>query len=112
MQVSAKLRRAEGGYLHWCPGCGEMHLLPDGWTFDGNLEAPTFSPSFLHRGYKRVFADGRWTGEWQKDTGGNPIPMVCHYILTAGVLHFCGDSQHHFAGQSMPLPDLPLYLQD
>lgn len=88
-QVSSKLRRAEGRYFHWCPGCKTMHPLPDRWQFDGNLEAPTFSPSFLHRGH---FND--------KDG-------VCHYILTKGVLNFCGDSTHELAGQTVPLPDLP-----
>ena len=63
-----------------------MHPLPDGWTFDGNLEAPTFSPSFKHT--------------WQNG-------RVCHYILTAGMLNYCGDSTHALAGQSIPLPVLP-----
>jgi len=26
-QVSAKLRRATGGYTHWCPGCEPWHEL-------------------------------------------------------------------------------------
>lgn len=39
----------------WCPGCDSLHpfrirsvdtALPT-WTWDGNLEAPTFSPSLL-----------------------------------------------------------------
>jgi Family of unknown function (DUF6527) len=84
-QVSSKLRRGEGRYFHWCPGCVETHPLPDGWAFDGNLDSPTFTPSFKH--------------DW-----GNG--KVCHYILTAGVLNFCSDSTHGLAGQSVPLPDL------
>jgi hypothetical protein len=63
-----------------------MHPLPDGWTFDGNLEAPTFTPSFLH--------------SW--GTG-----KVCHYNLIAGWLQFCPDSTHGLAGKTVPLPDLP-----
>lgn len=111
-QVSAKLRRATGGYLHWCPACEEVHRLPDNWNFDGNLESPTFDPSFKHSGMKLVKVDAKWTGEWELDAAGYPIPMVCHYILTAGVLNFCSDCTHWYAGKSVPLPDLPTDLAD
>jgi len=83
-QVSSVLRRVEGGFAHWCPGCEELHRLPDSWTFDGNLESPTFTPSFKH--------------EWREH--------VCHYVLTSGVLNFCGDCTHALAGHAVPLPKL------
>lgn len=86
-QVSAVLRRAERGFWHWCPGCKFMHPLPDGWTFDGNLDAPTFTPSFKHT--------------WP------PTGKICHYFLTAGQLQFCTDSTHALAGQTVALPVLP-----
>lgn len=111
-QVSSKLRRAEGGYEHWCPACEEMHILPDRWAFDGNLESPSFTPSFRHGGIRREFADGEWTGNWIRDSAGNTIPRVCHYILTAGVLNFCGDSTHSLAGKVVALPELPSGLTD
>lgn len=111
-QVSSTLRRSAGGYSHWCPGCEEMHLLPDTWTFDGNLEAPTFTPSFKHKGVQRVFVDGRWTGECKRDGAGATIPYICHYILTAGVLNFCGDCTHALIGQKVPLPKLPEGITD
>jgi hypothetical protein len=111
-QVSSTLRRIEGGFAHWCPACEEMHRLPDGWSFDGNLESPSFTPSFKHDGIQRVFVDGHWTGEWKRDAVGNTVPFCCHYILTAGVLNFCCDCTHSFAGQSVPLPKLPEGLTD
>jgi hypothetical protein len=89
-----------------------MHRLPDGWTFDGNLESSTFSPSFRHSGMQTVKIDGKWTGEWVRDAAGEPVPFVCHYILTAGVLNFCGDCTHELAGKSVPLPRLPTGLTD
>lgn len=82
--------------LHWCPGCNRTHVLPwkrDGWTYDGDAAAPTFTPSFLHR----------WT-EWD---GQAKVERVCHYILTRGVLNYCADSKHALAGKAVPLPDLP-----
>ena len=89
-----------------------MHPLPDSWTFDGNLDVPTFSPSFKHEGVQRVFVDGKWTGEWKRDETGNTIPYVCHYVLTAGILNFCGDCSHALAGKHVPLPQLPQGLTD
>jgi hypothetical protein len=111
-QVSSVLRRATGCYMHWCPGCEEMHSLPDGWAFDGNIESPTFSPSFKHEGLKQIFADGRWTGEWERDAAGSPIPFICHYVLTAGILNFCNDCTHALAQKAVPLPNLPDGLTD
>ena len=112
-QVSAKLRKVEGGYSHWCPGYEESHILPhDGWAFNGDLNKPTFSPSFKHGGVLRVFENGEWTGEWKRDGAGQPIERVCHYILTDGILNFCGDSTHALANDKVPLSDLPVELRD
>lgn len=111
-QVSSKLRRVSGGYAHWCPGCEEVHRLPDSWKFDGNLENPTFAPSFKHEGLEIVKVNGVWTGEWVRDPGGSTVPFICHYILTAGVLNYCGDCTHGLKGQSIPLPELPEHLRD
>lgn len=91
MQAGTKLRRGQGRYFHWCPGCELMHPLPDSWTFNGDLERPTFSPSFKQ---------SLGTGD------------VCHYILTDGLLNFCSDSTHALAGQTVPLPELPEHLRD
>jgi hypothetical protein len=111
-QVSDTLRRCKGGYAHWCPGCSEMHLLPDGWAFNGNLTAPSFTPSFKHEGLQRIWEDGNWTGGWKRDNNGNTIPYVCHYVLTDGMLNFCTDSTHSLAGQVVALPVLPEGFRD
>lgn len=106
------IQGTESGRLyHWCPACLTLHPLPSDtgkWTFDGNFEKPTFSPSFKHSGMQTVTdVQGRWTGEWVLDANGNGVPFICHYILTAGVLNFCGDCTHAMAGQSVPLPPVP-----
>jgi hypothetical protein len=112
-QISAKLRRTETGHSHWCPGCLEMHVIPDSWQFDGNLDRPTFAPSVTLSGKRRVFdANGRWTGEWIRDEAGNPIDYVCHYFLREGQLQFQNDCTHALRNQTVPLPDLPDYFQD
>jgi hypothetical protein len=111
-QVSSKLRRAEDGYLHWCPACEEMHILPDSWAFDGNLEIPTFEPSFRHWGIKTVNLNGEWTGEWEFDDAGKPVPFICHYNLIAGKLCFAKDCTHLLANKVVDLPVLPKELRD
>ena len=77
-------------YLHWCPGCEQIHIInvekPNRqnaqWTFDGNLESPTFSPSVNHPGY-------------------------CHYFIRNGNIEFCSDSKHQFSGKTIKMPDFP-----
>lgn len=111
-QVSPKLRRSQNGYMHYCPACDELHPLPNSWTFNGNLNKPTFTPSFKHEGLKCVFVEGKWTGEWQRDQAGNPIKFVCHYILTDGILNYCGDCTHALSNMKVELPNLPEYYRD
>lgn len=101
LKASRLLRGSLDEPAHWCPGCNEMHVLPwkrGGWTFNGDVERPTFTPSFLHR--------------WKSYDDGKPTPKICHYILTDGVLNFCSDCTHALAGKSVPLPELPAEWQD
>lgn len=113
MQLSSKLRRTESGHSHWCPGCQQLHHIPDGlWNFDGNVEVPTFSPSVKISGLQTVRINGRWTGEWMRDAQGNPLPFCCHYFITAGEIRYCADSTHALAGKNVPLPALPQELCD
>lgn len=106
-QVSAIMRRTTTGYVWWCPACQEMHPLPDGWTFNGNFDRPTFSPSFRHTGIQSVVVDGKWTGEWVRDADGKPLPWCCHYIITDGQAAYCGDCTHALSGKTVPMPPLP-----
>lgn len=81
------LRTSEGGRvpaIH-CPGCGCLHAFdPERWQWNGDLEAPTFSPSMLVRA---------WEG----------APR-CHSFVTAGRIRFLADSTHELAGQERELP--------
>lgn len=111
-QVSDVLRRTETGYAHWCPGCEEMHVLPDSWTFNGDVNRPTFHPSFLHSLVARELEEGVWTGDWKRDADGALRRIICHYHLIDGQLQFCADSVHALAGKTVPLPSLPKGLRD
>lgn len=107
-QVGKFLRSVDGGYAHWCPGCEEMHRFavdkPQSngarWTFDGSIEAPSFSPSMNIRTGK--FADPSW-----QDPDGDSS-SVCHYFLRAGQIEFLADCTHALKGRTVPLPELPL----
>lgn len=110
-QVSAQLRRSENGYSHWCPGCTQMHVISDAWTFNGDLVRPTLMPSVAIEGVQRRDT-GYFEWEYLCDEAGQPIPYRCHYFLTFGQLQYCADCTHPLSGQSVPLPELPPFMRD
>jgi len=82
-----------------CPGCESrhegfgLHMLPvntteasPAWDWDGNLEAPTISPSIKTEGREGY---------------------VCHSFLKAGIFEFLSDCTHEYVNQHVPIPDLP-----
>ena len=88
----SRITRMEGvthGAWFLCPGCDEAHVfyLPR-WTFDGNRESPTMTPSLLLR------------------RPGH----VCHLFLTSGRLQFLSDCTHELAGKTVDLPPIPDWL--
>lgn len=89
-----------------------MHVIPDTWSFDGNLDRPTFNPSVKITGKQRVVINGKWTRAWQRDSTGKPVDMCCHYLLHAGQLKYCADSTHALAGKTVPLPELPEFANE
>lgn len=119
-QISAKLRSAQNTdgirwLVFWCPGCGEAHQItveggPHHWSFNGNVERPTFSPSILVDGVEKLTED-----EYRRVMKGEviePRQKRCHSFVRAGRIEFLGDCTHAFAGQTVDLPDLPPHLQD
>lgn len=105
-----------------CPGCVAggpdgyegLHMLPvntptgqnigqPSWDWDGNLEAPTLSPSILTNGTRSE--DAR-----RNDDGTFRFPR-CHSFLKEGVFEFLGDCEHPLANQKVPMPDLPEWAE-
>lgn len=84
------------GYLFDCPGCKRSHAVyvtepnPLGakWSFNGNVDKPTFSPSLLQR--------ITWTDNARPNE-------VCHLFVKDGMCEFCSDSTHELAGKTAPL---------
>lgn len=63
LTLKAKLRRCQDNGREYpmvwirCPACEEHHavkITSDGWTFNGDEERPTFTPSILVRGTKQI----------------------------------------------------------
>lgn len=86
----------DGRYTFYCPGCGHHHIyytrnenpLPN-WTFNGNMESPTFSPSLLNRWGKYV------PGYENKIKGGG----ICHLNVTNGKIDYYDDCTHEYKGR-------------
>lgn len=104
--LGSKLRRMGNGMVAFrCPGCIEAHAItvdPCGtglpvWSFNGNGDLPTFSPSVL-------VTSGSAADPSFMDEEGDP-PLVCHSFVTDGRIQFLGDCTHALAGQTVDLPD-------
>lgn len=124
-QLSAKLRSIENGVAFWCPGCREAHHIriapPNPWGWNGDVNAPTFSPSVLitsgHYVSTHKPGDPCWCtyNEKQKATGGRLAPFKCkqcHSFVEGGRIRFLDDCSHELRGQTVPLPDLPMHMRD
>jgi hypothetical protein len=87
------LRETDGLILFHCPGCDKDHAIQHGagsgprWTWNGNKEKPTFSPSVLVR------------QPWR-----NEPDRICHSFVSDGNIQFLGDCTHKLAGQTVSLP--------
>lgn len=122
-KLSNFLRSAQdNNLLYWCQGCGHEHRIQYGegtgprWTWDGNVDKPTFSPSVLVTGINQDMDDATQAAydEFVSKPGGTYAALadprfrtVCHTFIVAGMVQFLGDCTHEFAGQTLPLPELP-----
>lgn len=108
----SKLRRAGAGLvIFYCPGCRSGHQVRvdpafgSAWGFNGNGNAPTFTPSVLVKGSQRLTED-----EYQRVMAGETVKtaeLVCHSFVTDGRIQFLSDCTHALAGQTVDLPDWP-----
>lgn len=78
------------GYGFWCPACQNVHafnvaVFQPLWSFDGNMESPTFGPSL-------------------RMIGGNN----CHLFVQQGMISYCPDSGHALAGKIVPMVDFDI----
>lgn len=74
------------GWGVFCPACNNVHVFDKRWTFNGNEESPSFSPSML------VYAHD----------GGQPR---CHSYVTDGKWRYLDDCEHAMRGCTVDVPD-------
>lgn len=90
--------------IFWCEGCNTHHCINGGWSFNGDYNNPTFSPSILVRGSVPLTED-----ELDKVFAGEviePIPLICHSFVRNGMIEYLSDCTHDLAGQTIELEDI------
>ena len=100
MKITHKLYDEDHGLAFWCPGCKMHHYVATAdypipgwgpgsqWTFDGNFDNPTLSPSVLNR--------YRWKDKEE----------ICHIFVKEGQIQFLPECTHHLAGQTVPMTEI------
>lgn len=76
-------------YYFMCPGCKALHAPSNSWTFNGDPDRPTFSPSILVRGVNDLGA-----------------PERCHSFVRDGKIQFLPDCTHELRGMTVPMERL------
>lgn len=112
--LGSKLRTLKGGMvMFFCPGCKTGHqvrvdpLFGPVWWFNGDGDAPTFTPSILCSGTEPITEE-----EHSRIMAGEkvtPRPKICHSFVTDGRIKFLGDCTHALAGQTVDIPNHPCH---
>lgn len=95
--VLAEIKMSDGGkgLVFFCPGCGYYHhfIVEQGsdkskplWTWNGDMEKPTFSPSL---GVNMAMSEHR-----------------CHSFVRNGQIEYLTDSFHSLAGQTVAMQEI------
>lgn len=107
-----------GQLTFWCPGCDAGHTITyggaDTWTWDGNAERPTFSPSVLAFPH-RTFIDedlpmGDEPGQLLHPSNRKMTPR-CHSFVRDGRIEYLGDCEHAAAGTTVDMVSIPARYQ-
>ena len=105
-RLSRALAKSEEDRLFFeCPGCQMVHGISHGsgpgprWGWNGNVDAPTFTPSVLVTWSEPSDNPGEF------DDASKDLKKVCHSFVTDGRIQFLGDCTHALAGQTVDLPD-------
>lgn len=93
-----------------CPAWGHIAIPRDGrWSFNGNYERPTFSPS--------INATMGKPGQSHEEMRADPNPMRNHFFITDGQIQYLSDCTHELRGQTVNIPPLSeaeaaMYFED
>lgn len=127
-QLSPVLRSLAGEKVAFmCPACNRAHAVYIGaridnratWTFDGNVDLPSFHPSVDAKSIRTDLTEAeedeydraldKLINEFGRDVAYKKImedtrfAYRCHSWVKAGTIAFVGDSTHSLAGKTVPL---------
>ena len=85
--MASKLLILDKIYLFQCPGCSKPHPFDERWTFNGDMEKPTFRPSLL------------------VNKSNHPGELRCHSFVTNGEIRFLSDCDHDLKNKIVEIPD-------
>lgn len=109
--------------LSWtCPGCNSVHAVnvrgsAPIWTWNGDEENVTFSPSVLVRGIRQDMTleeEAEYNAFFDAQGRANVIDHPkfstrCHCFVTDGKIIFLQDCSHELAGQTVDMVDYRPY---
>jgi hypothetical protein len=90
-----KAKQAEGGFNIKCHEHGEHFIPTPRWGYNGNADAPTFTPS--------VKVSWDWGPVEDAEPGHRQGYHCCHFNVTDGKIIYHGDCTHKYAGQTLDL---------
>jgi len=98
--VSILTVECKAGWLVKCKGCGREHIIPTknqlpqhNWTFDGNVESPTFRPSI----------NETCNDPSMKGYSPQAKRSCCHFTVTKGKIMYHGGTSHELIGKQLDL---------
>ena len=121
-QLSRFLRNVQGpAVAFWCAGCRQAHTIgvgPGGWTWNGDVEKPVFSPSILVTGRAFTAAGQAAFDAWHAAGLPKPAPAFeaadtrCHSFVGCngaqpGEIVYLSDCTHDLAGRTVPMAEWP-----
>ena len=74
--------------VFYCPGCKYHHAFTigqDGWTWNGDIDKPTFTPSLM--------------------VNGHDEKSRCHLFMNDGMIQFLADCHHDMKNTTVECPD-------
>ena len=83
-----KVENAHDRWMFYCQACECAHYISSSWTFNGDCERPTISPSIKVSGYNN---DGKF---------------ICHFFIKKGRLEYCKDCTHKLAGKTVEMEEI------
>lgn len=101
IRLSKILAKSNGNIFFECPACETPHGINCGdghgqvWSWDGDANKPTFSPSLLVT----------FTQYDKPATSKKKKEHVCHSFVKGGQIQYLNDCTHELAGKTVDIPE-------